>query len=351
MKKPDWPDDLINVEDVRSWISKVLTENTTVKGPTKIDQVKPWGVVARFNIQNTKYGKQEIVFKASQLPLFNYGPFVDKLLMENCSESVPEMLAWQAWQDKTWILFKPFSAQLASSISGIEPIIKIAQSFAHIQTIIAGVLSGKTENIPQTKICNIPEQFEKIIQDIEDRQWKIWTINRSEYMDKFQIPDDLCNILRSYLPKTENWAAELTSMNWPDTIDHVDLHTNNAAIFPDGRLLIFDWEEALISCPFFSLDRLLSDARDLDIEMKSVSENYDGKYSRSELSVRKAYLETIPWNSYPERERGFDLAMCLSPLKAAYEGYIFAQARNLKNGLPYLTAMCIMTALKRWEFL
>ncbi len=351
MKKPDWPVELIDEEEVRNWISNVLVNHTTVEGPASIDRLKPRGIVARFNIQNIKYGKQEIVFKASHLPLFTYGPFVDKLLMEYCPDSVPEMLEWQAWPDKTWIIFRPFSAQLTSTMPGLEPIIKIAQSFAQIQTIIAGIPITKKENIPHTKVCNVPEQFEKIIQDIEDRQWKIWSNDRAEFMDPFQIPDDLCNKLRTNLPKINRWTDELSSMNWPDTIDHVDLHNSNAAMFPDGRLLIFDWEEALISCPFFSIDRLLNDARDLDIDRKLVSKNYDGKYSQSELFVRKAYLEAIPWKSYPERERGFDIAMCLSPIKTAYEGFIFAQERNLKNGLSYQTAMCITRALRRWESL
>lgn len=351
LKNPNinWPFELINEEEVRLWISKVLAVKTTVEGPIIIDQVKPWGVVARFNIQNIKSCNQEIVFKASHLPLFNYGPFVDKLLMEYCSEYVPEMLTWEAWPDKTWILFRPFSGQLVSSIPGIEPIIKIAESFANIQTIIASVPAAKLKNIPPKKICNIPEQFEKIIQDIQDRHWKIWINNRTEYMDKFQIPDELCDTLRTYLPKVTLWADELTSMNWPDTLDHVDLHNDNAVMLQDSSLLIFDWEEAVISCPFFSIDRLLSDARDLDINGKLVSENHDGTYSNSELRVRKAYLEAIPWKSYAERERGFDIAMCLSPIKTAYEHYVFAKARNLKNGIAYTTAMFVTTALQRWK--
>lgn len=349
MKKLEWPNDQINAEEVRIWISNILAEETIVEGPASIDQVKPWGVVARFKIQNIKFGKQEVIFKASQLPLFNYGPFVDKLLMEFCPESVPEMLAWQAWPEKTWILFRPFSAPQASSIPGIEPIIKIAESFAYIQTTLAGVPAAKFENIPQTKICSIPEKFEVIINDIEDRHWKIWINNRPEYMDKFQIPDNLCKQLRSYIPKINQWADELTSMNWPDTIDHVDLHNDNAVMFPDGKLLIFDWEEAVISCPFFSIDRLLADARDIDIKKKLVSEYHDGKYSQSELSIRNKYLEALSWKSYTERERGFDIAMCLSPIKTAYENYVFAKARNLKNGIAYMTAVCVMLALRRWE--
>jgi aminoglycoside phosphotransferase (APT) family kinase protein len=73
------------------------------------------------------------------------------------------------------------------------------------------------------------------------------------------------------------------------SIDHVDLHGGNAVLAPDGGLTLFDWEEATIGMPMFSLGRLLDDARALDAAPGS------SRFSATEIAGRDAYLQPLPW--------------------------------------------------------
>ncbi len=45
-----WPDALIDVAEVRAWITAVYPNQPTVTGPINIDYVKKWGVVAHFQV-------------------------------------------------------------------------------------------------------------------------------------------------------------------------------------------------------------------------------------------------------------------------------------------------------------
>lgn len=46
-------------------------------------------------------------------------------------------------------------------------------------------------------------------------------------------------------------------------------------------------------------------------------------YSPSQIAVRCAYLEELPWGTPAARERGFDVAMCLSPVQRASEHLMY----------------------------
>ena len=114
-------------------------------------------------------------------------------------------------------------------------------------------------------------------------------------------------------------------------------------------MILFDWEEATLGCPFLSLYRLLDDARTLDIQAGRTAIIYDGRYAPSELAVRQAYIEALPWQTLPERGRAFDLAMCLAPVRAIHDGMGFAAAQGWPKGIPPQVAMLSTQALLRWE--
>jgi len=111
----------------------------------------------------------------------------------------------------------------------------------------------------------------------------------------------------------------MVSMGWPDSIDHVDLHRDNSVVNANGSVMIFDWEESVLGCPFFSIDRLLWDAEEFGIENE----------------VLQTYLETIPWQTIKERRRAFDLARCLSPVQREIERATFRSARGLSKINPW----------------
>ena len=78
-------------------------------------------------------------------------------------------------------------------------------------------------------------------------------------------------------------------------------------------------------------------------------EQADELYSPSEQAIRQAYVAAIPWRSLAERERAFDLAMCLAPIRTIHDGILFAATQGWRNGIPPQVDMLSMQALRRWE--
>jgi hypothetical protein len=85
----------------------------------------------------------------------------------------------------------------------------------------------------------------------------------------------------------------------------------------------------------FSIDKLLLAAED------------DEAGGSSAATVRDAYLETLPWKIREERERAFDLALMLSPIRYAYADKLFAEALGWKAAEPVATWVAL--ALERWD--
>lgn len=67
--------------------------------------------------------------------------------------------------------------------------------------------------------------------------------------------------MASFLSQLRLWAAELRISGLPYSLDHVDFLPHNAVVQENGRVLIYDWEQAVLSVPFFSLDILLAFAQ------------------------------------------------------------------------------------------
>jgi len=111
----------------------------------------------------------------------------------------------------------------------------------------------------------------------------------------------------------------------PLSLDHPDVNASNAMVQPNGEVILLDWEEATVGCPYFSLDRLLDEAR----EQSAVD------------PVCEAYLETLPWG---DRE-GVERAMRLAPLKLAWENRTFA--RKLGWPHPHTTVTTALLKLAR----
>jgi len=287
----NWPRNLMEIRSVLDWITNVLPGHPAVSGPSRIFQSNTWSVVAQFDASYTK-DVERLVFKASHLSLFVHGPTVDSLLGRICPQNVPEIITYETWTDRAWCLYRPFSARVISSMADGGPMEGIARTFAEIQSLVSQQPPSKLAMIPHVALDQLPERFEVLRKESQD----------------FECPTALDN-LPSLISK---WTDEMVGMEWPDSIDHVDLHRDNAAQRDDGSVLIFDWEESVVGCPFFSIDRLLWDAEE---------------FGRTD-QVLQAYLELIPWGSLNDRRRAFDLARCLSPIQREVERANFRKAQG-----------------------
>jgi hypothetical protein len=309
----EWPEALSNPDEVRAWIAEVLPGRPEVGGPKQVYQATARTVTAQFTVA----GAESVVFKASALDLFGGASRIYELLGRHCAGHVPELLTWRQQKGQTWLLFRSF----------------------HGQSLDASPLpSGSLSRLPHTPVSQVPRVFKTVVGYIGEKHAAYWQGHEGPRAELMPLVPELLARAAHYQGRIERWAAELAAGGWPQSLDHPDLHLGNAVLQPEGRVLIYDWEEAVVSCPFFSMDQVLDDVRALD---QAHAEAW-------EPQVRRAYLDVLPWGDAEGRERAFELAMLLLPVKKAYEYIQTDRALGAVEGNRHLTAI-LHEAVQRWE--
>jgi hypothetical protein len=353
-----WPATLVDAEAVRTWIASTLgggQRRLRVVGPLQVHQAKPWGVTASFAILGDEPDQAgEVIFKACLLPLFANAPALYELLTRRSPGATPALLAWAAPRaGHTWSLFAPIDGRGVEEIRTAEALVATAQAFAGIQAACAEATAEERSRLPSMPVERLPELFEAVLHYLADRQVPLWRGRGQRLARRYHLPSDAVERLAVHRTNVARWTAELLTtmaLGIPSSLDHVDLHWGNAIRQSDGAVVIFDWEEATLSYPFFSLDRLLNDARELDLGEEIAWSHHAGAppYTPNELLLRDAYLDALPWGSRADRARGFEVAMLLAPVKAAYEGLVFADALGWGSEPSLAAAWSVSRMLARW---
>lgn len=318
-------------------------------------------MTARFAVADRAWS-DGVVFYGCALPIYSYTPDVYRVLMPRVPGLVPDLLAWTNRSDQLWSLLRPFTREKLSAAPSLAALEDLARLIAGIQTAVAGLPRDEWGEVPHLPVGRFPALFGEILSDVRDRHLAAWQADGGAIARRFGLPADPIAALSAYRESVEAWARELGDGDWPDTIGHDDLQGDNAVRLPDGRLLLYDWEGASVGCPFFSLDRLLDDARALDRPRRDspsgdiLADIADPTYggtalagSPAEQAVRDAYLGALPWGTREGRERAFDLALCLAPIRGAYIAKGHTLALGKEQAFPVLTAACVGRAVRRWR--
>jgi hypothetical protein len=251
---------------------------------------------------------------------------------------------------ETWTLYRAFKGPDVEQTKKFENILEMPRTLATIQAIIAQQPSAHKAKLPQTPIEQIPKMLDRLIERISNGYVQAWLAQDGALLNAFALPTNVLEQIEHFRPMIAQWTQELLDGEWPISIDHVDFNLSNAVMQKKGQMLIFDWEEAVMSCPFFSIERLLHDADDFEDDPSRIPRS-EGQLllTPNQMAVRNAYIDAIPWHTREKRQRAFDLAMCLAPIKTAYELEAFNEALGRKNGLPEATAHYFSHALLRWK--
>ncbi|MDQ6671540.1 MAG: phosphotransferase [Chloroflexota bacterium] len=299
----------------------------------RILQAKEWGVTAVFRMDSPTSPNREIVFKACLVPIFRDAPRIAEILDRSCPGNVPRLLGWRQDEHQTWTLFQPFSGPTVRSVGTLQALIDLVRTMAHVQTTVSERRS-ELVSLSHLAVHEIPTLLDSVLTYIREKYDRYWV---GQAGPRAKLMPGLPRVLeraRTFHSNVERWTDELGAGGWPDSLDHPDLHGNNAVIQPDGHLLIFDWEESLVTVPFFSLDELLAST---------------ASYGESGVAgVRTAYLEALPWKSFVQRERALSLALLLLPIKKADEYRQLDQAIGREAGNRHL-ALILTEAVRRWE--
>ncbi len=341
-----WPEHLWARADVVTWISSVLDSSAEVVGPTTIYNEKLWGVTAAFGCDG-----QTVIFKGCKLPLFAERVHTEALLSQHAGDLVPDLLGTKRFDNgETWTLHRTFVGPDVETTGNVENVLEMARTLACLQARVADLSTTETAKLVHTPIARIPEMLDHMVQRIDTTYLDAWHANDERWLKEFNLPTNVLEQIEHFRPRILKWTEELMAGDWPLSLDHLDFNISNAAVLANGQILIFDWEEATMSCPFFSIDRLLQDADDFEDDAENVPRTEGAlRLSSNQMAVRNAYLDTLPWKSRAERERAFELAMCLAPIKTAYECEPFNDALGRKNGLPPHAAHCFGNALHYWQ--
>ena len=318
---PAFPDEWCDAGAVRSWIASVL--GAPVTGPELVYRVKDWAVTAAFAVDQGP-APATVVFHACRLSLFARSAAVHRLLADHCPGRVPAFLGATERSGQTWTLYRHFDG------TPVGPrMVELARAFAEVQALVAALPADRTAGLPAYDLGSVPAWLDELLADVDSRYERAWRADGGRLRARLAIPTDVLDQLDRLRPLVAAWVDDLRAGGWPASIDHLDLHANNAVVRAGGRVLIFDWEESLLGLPFFSLDRLLFEARRLDLPDEPFPPPAGGDFETPTVrAVRDAYLAALPWATLDARRHALDLALALAPIKGAHEYRVFHESRG-----------------------
>ena len=331
---PRWPEAVIPQSSARDWIRGALPGMPVISGPDTIARSKEWSVTASFSARWRDGREQFLFFKAIWGGMFPAAPWVYTLVRRVARQSAPALAAWTPRPDGAWMLFKAGDGRPLASES-LPELMELARTLARIQVAVAALPATAVAGLPVVRVADLPAMFDTLVADIRDRQLAFWLDVAPELAEQFCLPADLLEQLARFRPFITRWSEQLAAGGWPLSVDHVDVQSENAWL-SDGGVVLLDWDEANLSCPFFSVDLLLDDA-------------FECGGSAAVEAVLSAYRDTLPWGTPELRAEAIRLALCLSPIKHAFEAQQLAARTGWPEGSPHITAWALGRALPRWR--
>jgi hypothetical protein len=144
--------------------------------------------------------------------------------------------------------------------------------------------------VPDRLLASLPGQFEEVLTDAEALE---------------TLTQDERRRLAALAPRIEAECRQLADYGLPETIQHDDLHDGQIFV-RDGRFLFFDWGDACVSHPFYTLV----------VTLAVLAYRLELDHDAPELDrFRDAYLE--PWTRFRPRselEQAYPIAYRLGVL-------------------------------------
>jgi hypothetical protein len=306
--RAQWPSQWIPLPLVESWVRAELGVDTV--GFAEVlgrkwypvgDDRKWWNLTARFRAND-----QDVVFKATARGLFPQSIAVQRLVARSLPGRTPKVLAHQETDGQVWFLHEWVEGRTLRQQASVGELGSVARALAEVQVTAASL---DLSELPVMRPSEVPTLL------LEDG-----------------LGDQPPRLVR-WLVRAQPWlkarAEELEA--FPLSLDHPDVNAWNALIRPDGQVVFVDWEETIVSSPFFSAERLLGQVEDIDT-MGEIAETY---------------IERLPWGTASERWSALRAALCLTPLKSAYEARVFARRLGWDDPHTAWTTLLIADARER----
>jgi hypothetical protein len=365
-----WPSDRTEPEEVCAWISSVLDGNPRVAGPHIVlasdlrsaagvflvdpEAEQPPVVPGQDRRASARLTRRDnrVFFKAGYLPELAHSPAIHELLTGHVPENVPYFLASTQRDGQTWMLFQYLEGDTVLSRNEFELWLQTVRTLARIQVRVAALPQEEMLHIPAVFLDSVLALFDDDMRLITNTYVPLW---RKKWVDYCTIlpqlgqlnVDEVLLYLDRIRPILAGWCQELMDGAWPNSITHFDLHTKNA-VRPYDRpgITIVDWDGSTISCPFFSLESLMTEATAWDTA-GGIRYSADEVMSPHMQRVCEVYLEEVPWHAPHERLRAFDLALCLSPIPLLDRKQRMIPPSEVEVGA-FEAARIMFAAIARW---
>lgn len=318
----------IDPDEALAWVRETVGEP---QRPRVLND-KGWSVVVHFGVA---------VLKVTKAGAFSDGARMFDLVGRAAPALVPKLLAWRAGKDgRQEMLFRPFGGVPVDRLSRKERpegLVTMARTVAQVQ---ASTMSLAPSGLTSVRASDVPTMLEDLLEGAAHRCRADHADRWSAECAKQEIPEALADHLRSWRSAVAEWADELEKGGWSGSIDHVDLLPHNANLMPSGACVVYDWEQATLGVPFFSLDVLLAYAQCLDEGEDDLALRPE-RPTPTQARLKAAYLAEL---SGP-----LDLALRLAPIRYCWTEWNQAEAAGVPHYGVDDVAWWLARALRRWE--
>jgi hypothetical protein len=253
------------LSEARAWIeAKLARLGLELSEPVQQPHVRPWSTVLR---APTSSGP---VWLKANMPVLAHEAAVLQVLARRRPDAVPRLLAVDL--ERGWMLQADGGVRLRELLAGDpDPARweKLLHLYAGLQIDAAANLGELLRaGAPDRRLAVLPAQYEELLERVDS------------------LAGDERDRLRALAPRVAGLAEELEALGLPETIQHDDLHTGNAFV-RNGGYVVFDWGDACVSHPFFTLH----------VTLRVLAWERGVEEGAAELDrFRDAYLE--PWTRF-----------------------------------------------------
>ncbi len=231
--QPEW------LAQAHAWIAaEVGRRDSRVVEPIEQPHVRPWSTVLR--VPTTRGA---LYFKATA-PALVHEPALTLALAGWWPERMPQILA--ADRERRWLLMSDGGATLRS-------LMRSAADLGHWERVLplyAETQIALAERVPELlalgtldrRLAALPQQYERLLEDTD-----ALCLGQPDGLSAEEHA-----ALRALAPRVAARCAELASYGIPESLNHDDFHDGNVFV-QDGRYVFFDWGDACVSHPFFTL--------------------------------------------------------------------------------------------------
>jgi hypothetical protein len=251
-----------------AWIDQRLAEAGRRRtGEPDQGHVRPWSTVLRVP---TDVGTAW--FKANITEL-RHEALVTRLLSRRVPERVPALIA--ADPGRGWMLMEDGGRRLREVIAEDRDLSRWDDVLDGAADIARAMEPDVDElvaaGVPDLRLAVLPDRYAALVAEL-----------------------DVAQRFRDAVPRVREMAEELASYGVTETLQHDDLHDGQVFV-RDGRQLILDWGDAVVSHPFFTLSVTLEgvvawglDDVEGSVDLEPLVERYLQRYDADRPELRDA---------------------------------------------------------------